>query len=297
MSYKEKKSHRFKMPEFILALMILFSGLMFGLSNGGFIINFNKVGFTVFSTMQKGVHLVADGVGKFFTSVHEIVVLEKEYKILEEKLKDYEYMQRNNAEIRKENERLKEQLGFASNYEYKNIASQIIGRDVNSIFSGITIDKGIKNGIKKGMPVIAVQNGNVGVVGKIVTVGLTTSQVMPVYDLKCNISGRIENTRDVGIVSGTGSAYSPLKMQYIRKRDAGELNFGDIVITSGENGNYMKNIPIGRISKINVLDYDSNLDIELDPVIDFARLETVLVIDQSLKNDKIPYDENKVDVR
>lgn len=296
MAYREKKSHRFKVPEFILALMILFSGLMFGLSTGGFIINFNKVGFTVFSTMQKGVYIVADDVVKFFTSIHEIVVLEKEYKILEEKLKDYEYMQRSNAEIRKENERLKEQLGFASNYEYKNIAAQIIGRDVDAIFSGITIDKGTKNGIRKGMPVIAVQNGNVSVVGKVVTVGLTTSQVMPIYDLKCNISGRIENTRDVGIVSGTGSAYSPLKMRYIRKRDAVGLNFGDIVITSGENGNYMKNIPIGRISKINVLDYDSNLDIELDPIIDFSRLETVLVVDQSSENDKIPYNTNSEEV-
>lgn len=289
MSTKMKKAHRFKIPEFVLALLLLFSGIILGLTSGGFIVNFNKLGFTIFSTMQKGVYIVSSGIENFFTSIHKITVLQKEYKILSEKLEDYEYMQRNNVEIRKENERLKEQLGFSSNYEYKNIAAQIIGRDINNLYSGITIDKGSLNGIKKGMPVIAIQNGNVGVVGRVVTVGLTTCMVMPIYDLKCNISGRIQNTRDIGLVSGNGSFDMPLKLQYIRKRNVEDFNYGDIVITSGENENYMKDIPIGRISKITSLDYDSSLDIELDPIIDFARLETVLVVDKTSKNDKIPY--------
>ena len=195
-------------------------------------------------------------------------------------------MQRNNTEIRKENERLKEQLQFATDLEYRNIAAQIIGRNPDNLYSGITIGKGSKSGIKKGMPVIAIQNGNIGVVGKVVTVGLSTSLVMPVYDSKCNISSRIQNTRDIGIISGSGSYDSPLMLNYIRKRVLDDFNHGDLVVTSGENDNYMKDIPIGRISKITVLDYDSSLQIEIDPVIDFMRLETVLVVDHKYGNDR-----------
>ena len=67
-------------------------------------------------------------------------------------------------------------------------------------------------------------------------------------------------------------------MKYIKKRVISELHFGDIVVTSGENGNYIKEIPIGTISKVSILDYDTSLDIEIEPVINFSRLESVMVV-------------------
>jgi rod shape-determining protein MreC len=48
----------------------------------------------------------------------------------------------------------------------------------------------------------------------------------------------------------------------------------------------MKDIPIGTISKITVLDYNSSLKIELTPMIDFSRLENVIVINQVELNDR-----------
>ena len=123
--------------------------------------------------------------------------------------------------------------------------------------------------------------------GKVVTVGLGTSMVMPLYDPQCNISSRLQNTRDIGIVSGNGID-SDLSMSYIRKRLASEINRGDIVVTSGENDNYMKDIPVGRITQVRILDYDSSLDIDVEPIIDFSRLETVLVVNQNEQNDRVP---------
>lgn len=279
---------RFRLPEFVLILLVVTSGVLLGFSSGGFVINFQKVGFTVLSSLQKGVSTVTGYFTGTVTAVKEMANLQKEYKILLEKLEDYEFLQRNNTEIRKENERLREQLGFATRNSYKNIAAQIIGRDPDSLYSGITIDKGARSGIKKGMPVIAIQNGNVGVVGKIVTVGVGTSLVMPVYDMHCNISSRIQNTRDIGIVSGAGSLNSPLSMKYVRRRVLNDFQKGDIVVTSGENDNYVRDIPVGRITSIRILDYDSSLAIDVEPIIDFARLETVLVLDQTLPNDRPP---------
>jgi len=288
------KNHiHFRLPEFVFAILIALSGVMLGFSSGGFAINFNKVGFTIFSTMQSGVHAVQQGVTGIFANIKETANLKKEYKKLLESLQNYEYLQRNNTELRKENERLKAQLDFSQTLTQKNYSAQIIARDPNSLYSGITINKGSRNGIKKGQPVIAVQNGNVGVVGKIVTVGLYTSMIMPVYDTQCNISSRIQNTRDIGIVTGKGSSDSPLSMKYIKKRVLDELNYGDIVVTSGENDNYMRDIPIGTISKITVLDYESSLDIDLTPVIDFARLETVVVVEQTENNPDAEEVQNK----
>ena len=68
-------------------------------------------------------------------------------------------------------------------------------------------------------------------------------------------------------------------MNYIKKRVLNEIQYGDIVVTSGENDNYMKDIPIGTISSITPLDYDTSLVLQIIPVIDFNRLENVIVAD------------------
>lgn len=47
----------------------------------------------------------------------------------------------------------------------------------------------------------------------------------------------------------------------------------------------MKDIPVGAISKVTVIDYNSSLDIELTPIVDFSRLENVIVVNQKEIND------------
>lgn len=286
MSDKKIHSFRFGISEFLFIIFFLFSGIMLAFSSKSFVLNFKQIGFDVCTSFANGVHQIISFADKNVNAIKEISRLRADYEALAEKLKDYEYMQRSNAEIRKENERLKSLLNYSVSLEQKNIPARIIGFDIEEKYSSITIDRGSVHGIKKNMSVIAIQNGNPGVVGKIITVGHYTSQIMPVYDLKCSVSARIQNTRDIGLVTGNGSYSSPLKLRYIRKRVLEDLHFGDIVVSSGENNNYIQDIPLGTISKITVVDYDSSLNIELTPAVDFLRLEEVLVINQFEKNER-----------
>ncbi len=283
MANKNKIS--FRLPELLLVIFVLISGVLLGFSSGSFVLNFKKIGFTVFSSVQAGVHKVADGVGSTFGAVKELARLKKEYAELTKKLENYEQMRRSNAEIRKENERLLEQLNFTTHLEEKNYPAQIISRDADNLYAYLTINKGSSSGIKKNMSVIAYQNGNSGLVGKVIQVGAFTSIVMPIYNLNCTVSARIQNSRDLGLVTGKGKEELPLAMNYIKKRVLEDLHYGDVVVTSGENSNYMRDLPIGTISKISVIDYNSSLDIELTPVIDFSRLENVIVVDIREIND------------
>lgn len=282
----KKTSFRFRTAEILLIALMLLSNVILNYSGGGFVLNIKKIGFSAFTSIEKSVHFVVDGLVDTVNSVKELHKLRKEYNELVLKLENYEKMQRSNADIRKENERLRQQLDFAISMDEKNIPAQIISRDFDNVYAYLTIDKGSVNGIKKNMPVIAYQNGNQGLVGKVVQVGTFTSQVMPVYNLDNIVSARIQNSRDLGLVSGRGSSESPLLMQHIRKKVADELSYGDVVVTSGENDNYMKDIPIGTISKIISLDYNSSLNIELTPSIDFSRLENVIVVNQKELNDR-----------
>lgn len=285
MATKGKASFKFRMPEFVLVILILGSGMMLAFSSGSFVVNFKTIGFTVFSTIQKEVHALSKGIVNMFTAGHELVKLRRDYDALVKKLENYEQMRRSNTGIRKENERLREQLKFSNSLEEKNYPAQIIARDTDNIDAYFTIDKGSSSGIKKNMPVIAYQDGNSGLVGKIIQVGKFTSIVMPVYNVNCTVSARIQNTRNIGLVSGKGNYEGTLSMKYIRKRVLPELHFGDVIVTSGENNNYMRDLPLGTISKISVTDYNSSLDIELLPIIDFSRIENVIVVNLYETND------------
>ena len=286
MSKKPRFNIKLRLPEIVLFFLLLISSVSLGFKSGSFILNIKQIGFSIFSSVEKSVNYVYSSITNTFNAVSELRQLRKDYNDLVLKLENYEEMQRSNAEIRKENERLKEQLDFSISLDEKNIPSRIISRDLDSAYSYLTIDKGSVNGIKKGMPVIAFQNGNNGLVGKIVQVGTFTAQVMPVYNIDNIVSARIQKTRDLGLVNGLGSLDQPLNLKYIRTSIANDLSYGDIVVTSGENDNYMKDIPIGSISKIAVLDYESSLTIELNPILDFSRLENVIVVNQKELNDR-----------
>ncbi len=269
----------------LLAVLVIISGTLLTVSTGVFVLNFKELGFSIFSGAQRGVFAVIDGVHNTFTAIHDLGTLREEYEKLTEKVEDYEFLQRTNAEIRKENERLTELLGFTQSYSYKTQTARIIGRDPESLYSSITINKGSRDGIVKNMPVIAIQNGNVGLVGKVVTVGLFTSFIMPIYDFNAHVSARIQNTRDLGLISGNGNSDGSLTLQYIKKRVLDDLQFGDVVVTSGENDNYMRETSIGTISSITETNYDSSLIITVVPTIDFARLEEVVVVDTGVLNE------------
>ena len=278
MHIRVKSSFRFRFPEFVLALLLIVSGVFLAFTTGSFVVNFSRIGFSIFSSAEKGIFFVTNSVGRQFAAMRELSELKQNYDELVLKLQNYEQMQRTNAEIRKENEQLKEQLDFVKSLEQKNYPAQIISRDTDKLYASLTIDKGSVNGIGKNMPVIAYQNGNIALVGKVIEVGRFTSSIMPIYSIDCTVSARIQNTRDLGLLSGFGDD-TKLSLKYIKKRVMDTLNYGDVIVTSGENGNYMRNVPIGSISEIRVVEYDSSLEIDVAPLIDFERLETVIVVD------------------
>jgi rod shape-determining protein MreC len=267
----------------------MISGIFLAFSSGGFVVNFKDIGFSLMSGAQRGVYSVSSFFSGTVTAIKELSDLKQKYEALSKRLEDYELLQRSNADIRVENDHLKSLLGFSESIPVKNIPAEIIGRDPNNLYSGITINRGAKHGIKKNMPVISFQGSNSGLVGKIVQVGRTTSLVMPVYDYQCFVSARLETSRYDGLVNGQGSSDSPLVMKYVKKRAKDEITIGEKILTSGENNNFPKNVPIGFVTKIRGSDYETSLDLEVEPVIDFSRLENVFVLDMTAA---VPGDEN-----
>jgi len=278
---KRQLPFKFRIDSFLLVIYLLISGIFLAFSSGGFVVNFRDIGFSLMSGAQRGVYSISSFISGTATAIGELSELKQKYQDLSKRLEDYELIQRSNADIRVENEHLKELLGFSESVTAKNIPAEIIGRDPNNLYSGITINRGARHGIKKNMPVISFQGSNTGLVGKVIQVGRNTSLVMPIYDYQCFISARLESSRYDGLVNGQGDSDSPLVMKYVKKRARDEIHIGDKVVTSGENNNFPKNVPIGFVSKITSIDFETSLELAIDPVIDFSKLENVFVLDMN----------------
>ena len=129
------------------------------------------------------------------------------------------------------------------------------------------------------MTVVAWQSGIQALVGKVIQTGAFESLVMPVFDNNSLISSRFSVSRFEGIIEGQGSTASPLLKRFVPRRARDVINIGDIVVTSGMGGIYPAGINIGRVSGVIFLEYETTLEVEIVPMIDFSRLEYVFVIE------------------
>jgi rod shape-determining protein MreC len=238
-----------------------------------------SLGLTVLGFFQRGFAAVGGFVSESVASIAELRRLREDYREVSSKLERYTNMERGLAELREENKRLKAQLDFSQDLVYQRIAARIVAKDPENLYSTITIDKGIGEGIRKNMPVIAFQDGIEGLVGRVVEVGRGTSKIVPLYDSRSFVAARLSSgTRTEGLVGGQGSPDEPLLMRFVKKRTKDELQFGDLVVTTGYESVYPAEVAIGRIKKVRELEYQPSIDIELDPVMDFSRIEYVFVV-------------------
>jgi rod shape-determining protein MreC len=263
---------------FVFVILVIISTLLLLLSSRDFIFGVKNAGLSVFSGVRGGIYELSSLASRTVLSIKELANLRKEYADLLKQLDRFEELERSNAEIYQENNRLKEQLDFSKTLRYRHIPAQISGRDPNNLFSALVINKGSYSGISNNMPVVAWRNGTQALVGKVIVTGVFESLIMPVFDINSQVASRFSVSRFEGIVEGQGNSETPLLMRFVQRRARDEINIGDIVITSGMGGIYPPGINLGRVSSINILEYETTLEIEVIPMIDFSRLEYVYVI-------------------
>ncbi|MDR0443770.1 MAG: rod shape-determining protein MreC [Treponema sp.] len=265
---------------YVFTSLTLISILLLMFSNRSFILSFKNTGLSVFSGARGGIYELSSLISRTVLSVKELADLRKEYTDLLKQLERYEELERSNAEIYQENLRLREQLDFMKTQRYRLIPAQISGRDPDNLFSSVVINKGSFSGVKVDMTVVAWQNGTQALVGKVIRTGAFESLVMPVFDINSMVSSRLSVSRFEGITEGQGSGEAPLLMRFIPKRAKEEIDIGDMVTSSGMGGVFPAGINIGRVRGIKVLEYETTLEAELTPVIDFSRLEYVFLIEE-----------------
>ncbi len=276
MNRKAQDSKNRTITTFILLLIISLTLLVF--TTNARLSNPRTLGLSILSGFQKVIFESVSWFSRTANSINELKNLKEEYDQTILKLNEYEKMDKNIAEIRKENILLKEQLNFDKDFEISHVPAEIIAKDPVNLFSSFMINKGRRHGIRVGMPVTAYQNGIIGLVGKVVETGFGSSIILPIYDSSSYVAARFQESRYEGLVSGLGTNENNLMMNYVKKTATYQIHNDDLIITSGMQSIYPKGIYIGRVQSITSREYNTSLEIEVKPVIDFSLLEYVFVL-------------------
>jgi len=154
--------------------------------------------------------------------------------------------------------------------ENRYLAATVIGRDPSPFVQYVIINRGSDDGLRRGMPVVTQQ----GLVGRIAAVTSGAARVQLITDPAASINVRLEPSRAPAVVLGNISGELSLEMI----PQSAEVQAGDLILTSGLGGNYPSNILIGQVTGVRKIETDLFQNASIQPIVDFNKLEIVLII-------------------
>ena len=165
--------------------------------------------------------------------------------------------------------RLQALLAFKEQFISRTMAAQVIGSSGSELSRSVYIDKGESDGIKPDMAVITAD----GIVGKVLRVYRSSSQVLLIDDQTSGVGAILDKTRLQGILRGTPAG--EVVLEKVMSDEA--VPAGEVVLTSGGDGIFPKGLLVGRVTKV-APGSELFLNIHVRPAADLGKLEEVLVV-------------------
>ncbi|MBN1145720.1 MAG: rod shape-determining protein MreC [Anaerolineales bacterium] len=154
--------------------------------------------------------------------------------------------------------------------ENRYVAAAVIGRDPSPFVKYVIINRGSDDGLRRGMPVVTQQ----GLVGRVAAVTAGAARIQLITDPSSAVNVQLEPSAAQATL--LGSITGELSLDMIPQ--SASVQIGDLALTSGLGGNYPDNILVGQITSVRRLETDLFQNAAVQPVVDFSRLEIVLII-------------------
>ncbi|MBR5947974.1 MAG: rod shape-determining protein MreC [Clostridia bacterium] len=231
---------------------------------------------SVLAPVQSAATSVSNAVGGFFRNIFNTTDADAENAKLKSELALKNRSLVEMEELRKENERLRELLGFAESAGIENgVTARVIGRPSGVYFRMFTLGAGSSSGVDINMPVVCAE----GLVGIVTEVGSNWCKVTAVVDSTVAVPVIVERTRDTciahGVLNPSGNE-NRMELHYL-PADRRDLVPGDVLITSGIGGVYPKGIRLGTVTEV-MTGENSSIDAYIAPSVDFAHIEELLIV-------------------
>lgn len=181
------------------------------------------------------------------------------------------------SEIELANERLRHLIGFEKSVQEPMTAAQVVGKDPSPWSKTLIVDKGARDGVREGAPVVIPE----GIVGVVVEASARYAKVLLLIDPNSAVDALVQQTRARGIVKGGGSDFCVF--DYVLRKH--EISVGDTVVSSGLDGVFPKGLRVGRISEIVRLNAGIFQKVSVTPYVNFEILEEVFIISKPSGSD------------
>ncbi|WP_339059922.1 rod shape-determining protein MreC [Tepidibacillus marianensis] len=201
------------------------------------------------SMLQGVIYKPANAIAGFFQDIYQFSLVFKENKSLKSSLHQYSQVVAEVNQLRAENQRLKDMLGYKQKVvnQYQLKMANVISRSPDRWNNMLVIDQGLKDGIQKDMAVITTQ----GLVGKIYNVSNFSANVQLISDSEHGgfIFAAIQsNPQAYGVIDGYDVTKNELKLTKI-ELDI-KLEPGQLVTTSNLGGTFPNGLVIGKIVRV-----------------------------------------------
>ncbi|MBC9252162.1 rod shape-determining protein MreC [Pseudomonas alcaligenes] len=147
------------------------------------------------------------------------------------------------ATLTEQNVRLRELLNSAALVDEKVLVTELIGVDPNPFTHRILIDKGEKDGVFLGQPVLDAR----GLMGQVVEVMPYTARVLLLTDSNHSIPVQVNRNGLRAIAVGTGN---PERLELRHVADTADIKEGDLLVSSGMGQRFPAGYPVATVNKV-----------------------------------------------
>jgi rod shape-determining protein MreC len=210
-----------------------------------------------------------NGTGNLWHNYFYLRGVRAENRQLKEQIEQMRLEQVRLSEDAAQAHRLQALLAFKEQFVSKTVAAQVIGSSGSDSSRILYIDKGENDGLARDMAVVTAD----GIVGKILQVFPSVSQVLLINDQSSGVGALTEKSRLQGVLKGTANGEVVLE----RLMSDEQVEPGENVLTSGGEQIFPKGLPVGKVAQVSG-GKGLFLSIKIRPGANLSKLEEVLVV-------------------
>jgi len=147
------------------------------------------------------------------------------------------------AALTEQNVRLRELLNSSALVNEKVEVAELIGMDPNPFTQRIIINKGERDGVVLGQPVLDAR----GLMGQVVELMPYTSRVLLLTDTTHSIPVQVNRNGLRAIASGTGN---PERLELRHVADTADIKEGDLLVSSGLGQRFPAGYPVATVKEV-----------------------------------------------
>ena len=226
-----------------------------------------------FAPVQSGVESWLRPVGNFFDGAVHYGTLASSVGRLRSENGSLERRYIESVDVRRKLKALLRQEHLPWSGSLPSVMAEVIAGATSNFELTVVIDKGRRQGVDVGMPVVS----GAGLVGRVIEASASSSTVLLITDPTSSVGVRFGAAGVLGVAEGTGAS-RPLAVDFVPPGTA--LRKGEVMFTSGlQHAIFPPGIPVGRVASFKVAPGGVQEQIVLKPLASLSRLQYVSILE------------------